>query len=59
MNFYKMNEVSIDKTFASFSMKAVRIIVTAKNHNWAFNASVSLTGFATSVIACGQAIEAN
>ena len=61
MNFYKMNGVSIDKTFAeAFPMKAVRIIVTAKNHNWAFNASVSLTGFATSVIACGceAAIEA-
>ena len=56
-----MNGVSIDKTFAeAFPMKAVRIIVTAKNHNWAFNASVSLTGFATSVIACGceAAIEA-
>ena len=46
--------IKIDNTFAeAFNMKASRILVTADNLKWAKHAAVSLTGFATSVIACG------
>jgi formylmethanofuran--tetrahydromethanopterin N-formyltransferase len=49
-----INGVAIDDGFAeAFPMKATRIIVTAHNATWARHAAVSLTGFATSVIACG------
>jgi len=49
-----LNRVFIHNTFAeAFNMKACRIIVTADNDKWAKNAVNSLTGFATSVIACG------
>ena len=34
-------------------MKCSRLIITAENYRWAFNAVNSFTGFATSVIACG------
>jgi formylmethanofuran-tetrahydromethanopterin formyltransferase (EC 2.3.1.101) len=34
-------------------MKATRVLITAHNETWARNAAVSMTGFATSVIACG------
>ena len=34
-------------------MKCSRLIITAENYRWAFNAANSFTGFATSVIACG------
>ena len=47
-------KIAIHNTFAeAFNMKASRIIVTADNQRWAKNAVTSLTGFATSVIACG------
>src|SRR3546814_19074551 len=36
-------------------MKATRLIITAPNERWARIAADSLTGFATSVIACGCA----
>jgi len=50
----KINGLVIENTFAeAFNMKASRIIVTADNIKWAKNASLSFTGFATSVIACG------
>lgn len=50
----KINGVSIDNTFAeAFPMRATRIIVTAVNLDWALNAARAMTGFATSVIACG------
>lgn len=50
----RINGVYIDDTFAeAFSMKATRIIITAIDHYWAFRAANSLTGFASSVIACG------
>lgn len=49
-----INGVSIDKTFAeAFGMRGTRLIITAQNHTWARHAAVALTGFATSVIACG------
>lgn len=50
----KLNGVSIDDTFAeAFPMKATRVIITALNPTWAMHAAQAMTGFATSVIACG------
>ncbi len=50
----KINGVSIENTFAeAFPMKATRIIITAANDTWADHAGRAMTGFATSVIACG------
>lgn len=43
----------IEDTFAeAFTMRAARIIITARNLTWARHAATKLTGFATSVIAC-------
>ena len=48
------NGVLIDDGFAeAFPMKATRIVITAHTLGWARTAAVSMTGFATSVIACG------
>jgi len=48
------NGVTIDQTFAeAFPMKATRVLITAHNETWAQHAAVAMTGFATSVIACG------
>ena len=50
----KINGVLIEDTFAeAFPMKATRLIITAYNATWANHAANALTGFATSVIACG------
>lgn len=50
----KKNGVAIDDTFAeAFGMKATAIIITAPSRKWARQAAVTMTGFATSVIACG------
>ncbi|MDD2768149.1 MAG: formylmethanofuran--tetrahydromethanopterin N-formyltransferase [Methylococcus sp.] len=49
-----INGVHIDETFAeAFPMRATRVIVTAQNLKWAHYAAHAMTGFATSVIACG------
>jgi len=49
-----INGVLIDDTFAeAFGMRGTRVIITAQNLKWAFNAANAMTGFATSVIACG------
>jgi len=49
-----INGVTIDATFAeAFPMKATRAIITAHNEQWALIAAQAMTGFATSVIACG------
>jgi formylmethanofuran--tetrahydromethanopterin N-formyltransferase len=49
-----INGVNIDDTFAeAFGMRGTRVIITAQNHKWAYNAANAMTGFATSVIACG------
>lgn len=46
--------VIIEDTFAeAFGMRATRLIITADSERWARVAAESLTGFATSVIACG------
>ncbi len=50
----KINGVAVENTFAeAFPMKATRLIVTALNEDWALQAAQAMTGFATSVIACG------
>ncbi len=50
----KINGVRIDKTFAeAFPMQATRVIITAMNLDWAYHSARAMTGFATSVIACG------
>ncbi|MBD3172611.1 formylmethanofuran--tetrahydromethanopterin N-formyltransferase [Candidatus Bathyarchaeota archaeon] len=47
------NGVQIEDTFAEgFSMWGSRIIITAESQKWADIAATSMTGFATSVIAC-------
>ena len=49
-----LNGVTIDDSFAeAFPMKATRIVITAHNLVWARHSAVAMTGFATSVIACG------
>lgn len=49
-----INGVTIDNTFAeAFPMKATRAIITAQNEKWAMISAQAMTGFATSVIACG------
>ncbi len=49
-----INGVTIDETFAeAFGMKATRVIITALNAKWAMISAQAMTGFATSVIACG------
>lgn len=49
-----INGVQIDATFAeAFPMRATRVIITAHNAKWARIAAETMTGFATSVIACG------
>ena len=48
------NGVIIDDTFAeAFGMRATRVVITAASAAWARHAAVAMTGFATSVIACG------
>jgi formylmethanofuran--tetrahydromethanopterin N-formyltransferase len=45
--------VAIEDTFAeAFTMRAARLVITAKTARWAQQAALKLTGFATSVIAC-------
>ena len=49
-----LNGVRIEDTFAeAFGMKATRLLITAPSERWARIAAESMTGFATSVIACG------
>lgn len=48
------NDILIDDTFAeAFGMRATAIIITAPTLKWARQAAITMTGFATSVIACG------
>ena len=45
--------VLIEETFAeAFTMRAARVIITARSPRWAREAALKLTGFATSVIGC-------
>jgi formylmethanofuran--tetrahydromethanopterin N-formyltransferase len=48
------NGVLVDDTFAeAFGMRATALVITADTIEWARQAAVTMTGFATSVIACG------
>ena len=48
-----LNSVQIVDTFAeAFTMRAARVVITARSARWAREAAQTLTGFATSVIAC-------
>ena len=50
----EIHRVKIADTFAeAFDMKATRIVVTAADIGWARDAAAAMTGFGTSVIACG------
>lgn len=50
----KINNVEIENTYAeAFGVWAAGLIVTAIDERWVLNSVSSLTGFATSVIACG------
>ncbi|MBN9508390.1 MAG: formylmethanofuran--tetrahydromethanopterin N-formyltransferase [Alphaproteobacteria bacterium] len=54
MNLLARNGVAIDESFAeAFDMRATALVITAPTLHWARIAATSLTGFATSVIACG------
>jgi len=49
-----VNGIRIDESFAeAFPMRATALIITADEPLWAEIAAQSLTGFATSIIACG------
>ncbi len=49
-----VNGVKIDDTFAeAFGMRGTAVVITAPALRWARQAAVTMTGFATSVIACG------
>ncbi|PPR35431.1 MAG: Formyltransferase/hydrolase complex subunit D [Alphaproteobacteria bacterium MarineAlpha6_Bin4] len=49
-----INGIKIENTFAeAFPMKVARLIITADSKYWLKQAANSITGFATSVIACG------
>jgi formylmethanofuran--tetrahydromethanopterin N-formyltransferase len=46
--------VPVEDTFAeAFDMKGTRIVITAHTIEWARDAAIAMTGFGTSVIACG------
>jgi len=50
----RVNGVRVDDTFAeAFGMRATALTITAPSARWANQAAVVMTGFATSVIACG------
>ena len=49
-----VNSVAIEDSFAeAFGMKATRLVITADTLAWAHTTAAAMTGFATSVIACG------
>jgi formylmethanofuran--tetrahydromethanopterin N-formyltransferase len=49
-----LNGVEIEDTFAeAFGMWGGRVIITAISRRWAHEAAMQMTGFATSIIACG------
>jgi formylmethanofuran--tetrahydromethanopterin N-formyltransferase len=54
MRALTVNGVRVDDTFAeAFPMRATGVIITADTPEWARQAAVTMTGFATSVIGCG------
>jgi formylmethanofuran--tetrahydromethanopterin N-formyltransferase len=54
MRHLTVKHVRVDDTFAeAFTMRATGLVITADSARWARQAAVTMTGFATSVIACG------
>ena len=50
----QIHDVTIEDTFAeAFDMKVTRLILTAADRSWVDDAAAAMTGFGTSVIACG------
>jgi formylmethanofuran--tetrahydromethanopterin N-formyltransferase len=50
---FTIRGVEIDDTFAeAFGMRGARVVITAVSAKWARMAATTMTGFATSVIAC-------
>jgi formylmethanofuran--tetrahydromethanopterin N-formyltransferase len=50
---FTIRGVEIDDTFAeAFGMRGARVVITAASEKWARVAATTMTGFATSVIAC-------
>ncbi len=50
----KIKGITVIETFAeAFPMVGTRIVITASSLKWALTAAQTMTGFATSVIACG------
>jgi len=50
----KIKGITVIETFAeAFPMVGTRIVITAPSLKWALTAAQTMTGFATSVIACG------
>ena len=50
----KIKGITVVETFAeAFPMVGTRIVITAPSLKWALTAAQTMTGFATSVIACG------
>jgi formylmethanofuran--tetrahydromethanopterin N-formyltransferase len=48
------NGVRIDDSFAeAFDMRATALLITAPSRRWARQAALTMSGFATSIIACG------
>ncbi len=53
----QIHNVAIDDTFAeAFDMKVTRLVLTAGDRQWVSEAAAAMTGFGTSVIACGVEI---
>ncbi|HSW38547.1 MAG TPA: formylmethanofuran--tetrahydromethanopterin N-formyltransferase [Acidobacteriota bacterium] len=51
---HAVSGVEIEETFAeAFKMWGSRVIITAADYRWAREAAARMTGFATSIIACG------
>ena len=54
MAHLKVKGIIVVETFAeAFPMVGTRIVITAPSREWALTAARTMTGFATSVIACG------
>ncbi len=54
MQHLTVDGIRVDDTFAeAFGMRATAIVITAPTLGWARQAAVTMTGFGTSVIACG------
>jgi len=54
MQVMTVKGIRVDDTFAeAFGMRATALVITADSPRWARQAALTMTGFGTSVIACG------